>query len=435
MRKLLFLLLITVCGLAFQPPARSQAAGQGQPSTGAKSGISPNRVIGEVTAIDADAKQITLKTDGGESVTVLLSEQTVYMRVPPGATTLDNRTPIALTDIGIGDRVLALGKVAEDGKSVPARQVIVMTKADIAQKHERDRAEWQRRGILGVITALDPAKKEITLQMRSRISGDGGPITVEAGKARFRRYAPDSVKFSDAKPSDFSELKVGDQLRALGEKSADGARYTAEEIVSGSFQTIGGTITAIKPETNEITLKTLGEGHTITVVINKDSTLRRIPPEMGARLAMMSQRMSGGADRPGAQGPGRPGGSGPGQPADAGGPGAMRRPGGSGEGPGRGSGEGLGQGAGPGGMRRMGGDMQDFLERLPQITIADLKAGDTVIVSSTKGADASRATAIALVAGLDALLSMPAPASATAPAGPGLSTGLPAGLDIGIGLP
>jgi Golgi nucleoside diphosphatase len=47
---------------------------------------------------------------------------------------------------------------------------------------------------------------------------------------RFFRYAADSVNLNDARPSSFAEIKVGDQLRALGQKSEDGSRLAAEEI-------------------------------------------------------------------------------------------------------------------------------------------------------------------------------------------------------------
>jgi hypothetical protein len=87
---------------------------------------------------------------------------------------------------------------------------------------------------------------------------------------------------------------------------------------------------------------------------------------------------------------------------------------------------------------RGGFNIQDMLERLPTITVADLKPGDTIIVSSTKGADAARLTAISLVSGADTLLNMiaarqqqPAGGQAPNPAG-GLGSGFQFG---GIGLP
>ena len=42
-----------------------------------------------------------------------------------------------------------------------------------------------------------------------------------------------------------------------------------------------------------------------------------------------------------------------------------------------------------------------MLERLPTISIADVKVGDTIIVSSTQGVDPTRLTAISLVSGAD----------------------------------
>jgi hypothetical protein len=129
--------------------------------------ISPNRALGEVKVIDAAAKQLIIKTDAGSLVTVVLSDATSYMRVAPGETTLTNATKITFADVAEGDRVLALGKVSNDQKLVPARTLVVMTKADIAKKQEAERAEWKKRGVLGIITALKPETKEITITSRT----------------------------------------------------------------------------------------------------------------------------------------------------------------------------------------------------------------------------------------------------------------------------
>src|SRR5262249_52787265 len=150
---------------------------------------------------------------------------------------------IMFSEISVGDKVYARGKVSDDRKTVPAQKLILMSKADIQKKHEQERLEWQRRGAAGIITALNPQTGEVTLQTRGR-EGVKPLIISSSESAKFRRYAPDSVKFADAKPSSFSELKVGDQLRAMGDKNADGSRLTAEQIVSGTFQTIGGTVTS-----------------------------------------------------------------------------------------------------------------------------------------------------------------------------------------------
>ena len=138
MRKLLYvfaLLTIIVFQVAYTYGQGSSAPAQSKTDAG----VTPNGVIGEVTTIDAAAMRMTVKTDAGAPVNVTLNDKTSYMRLAPGETTLKNAAKITLADVGVGDRVWARGKVSEDQKSVPALALIVMTRADIAQKQERDR--------------------------------------------------------------------------------------------------------------------------------------------------------------------------------------------------------------------------------------------------------------------------------------------------------
>jgi hypothetical protein len=423
MRKLLLVSALLACALVSLSSAQGQTT---QPSTvqqkSADTGITPNGVIGEVTAINTSGNQLIVKTDAGSIVTVALNEKTGYLRLAPGEKTLTNATKITLADVGVGDRVWARGKVAEDQKSVPAIAVILMTKADIAKKQEREREEWRRRGILGVITMVNPATKEVTIQARAAQGAQ--PVIIAASeKAEFRRYAPDSIKFGDAKPSSFDELKVGDQLRALGDKSADGTRFTPEIIVSGSFRTVGGSITAVNAETGEVKISDLQTKQPLTIVVRPDSLLRRMPPEMAGMIAMRAA--SGG---PG----GAPAGGGP---AGGGGQQAATRQGGAGGAEGQGAGNGPTPGGGP---RRTGGfDFQEVLERLPTVALSDLKPGDMIIVSSTAGAEPSRVTAISLVAGVEPLfqaLQARQQPQAGRPA-PNPANGLGTGINFGIGLP
>lgn len=398
-------------------PARAQAG---------DANITPNGVIGEVRSIDAAARQMIVKTDAGSLVTVKLGDKTAYLRLAPGEKTLTNATKITFADVGEGDRVWARGKVADDHKSVPALAVVVMTKADIAKKQEADRAEWRRRGILGVVSTVKTDTKEITISTTTP-AGPQPIIIPVTDKVDMRRYAPDSIKFSDAKTSSLSELQVGDQLRALGEKSADGTHFTPEKIVTGSFRTVAGTVTAIDATAGEIKINDLQTKKPLTVVIKNDSVLRKF--EMGGGMMMMGGRGPGAGGQGGeqsaaAQGAkqGQAGAPVNKQPQAAGGAG------GAGVGP-------SGQGGGP----RPGGrnfNIQDMLDRMPTIAMADLKVGDTIIVSSTKGADPSRLTAISLVNGADTLLAMLAPRPAPGAQGPpNPAAGLGTGVTFGIGLP
>jgi hypothetical protein len=369
--------------------------------------ITAKYAVGEVKSIDATAKQLTIKTDAGSTVTVSLSDKTTYKKLAPGETTLTNATDVTLTDLAEGDRVMARGTVSADQKSVPAAMVVVMTKGDLTKKAEAERAEWRRRGILGVITALKPETKEITITHRT-MAGNQLVVIPVTDKTEMVRYAPDSIKFADAKPSNFGELKVGDQLRALGDRTEDPLRFNPQKVVTGSFRTVGGVVTAIDTAKGEIQIKELEKKTPLTIVIKQDAVLRRFPAEFGA----------GFGPRPGGGAPGgaAPAGGGPGQ--------AQQRP--AGAGPGGGPG-------GPGG--RPGFNINDMLERLPTISIADVKVGDTIIVSSTQGVDPSRLTAISLVAGADTLLAMLAPRPAAGQA-PNPAAGLGgSGISFGIGLP
>ena len=415
------LVLITLCLLAgvnlyAQFPQSASASQQtGDP------GITPNGAMGEVKAIDAAAKQMIVKTDAGSLVTVTLSAKSVYLRLAPGEKTLTNATKITFSEIGEGDRIWARGKVSDDRKSVPAAALIVMNKTDIAKKQEQERAEWKRRGILGVVTELQPETKEITISSRSGMGTQSVVIPV-GDKVEMRRYAPDSIKFSDAKPSNFGELQVGDQLRALGERSADGNSFAAEKVVSGSFQTVAGTVIAVNPATSELKIDDLQKKQPLTIVIKQDAVLRKFPSasEMGGMVMRGPGAGSNGAaagQNPMAgqgQSANRPPQSGPQQGPRGGGGGGMARAGGGG-----------------------GFNIQDMLERLPTISLADLKVGETIIVSSTKGADPERLTAISLVSGADTLLNMIA-ARQQQTGGqttPNPAASLGSGIQFGIGLP
>ena len=407
MRTLFFaaaMALITAVG--------SSPACFGQGAQGADPNITAKHAIGEVKAIDAAAKQLTIKTDAGSVVIVSLGDKTTYKKLAPGETSLNNATDLTLADLAEGDRVMARGNVAEDRKSVPAAMVIVMTKGDLAKKQDAERAEWRRRGILGVITALKPETKEITISNRT-MAGMQTVVIPVTDKTEMRRYAPDSIKFGDAKPSDFSELKVGDQLRALGDRTEDPLRFNPQKIVTGSFRTVGGVVTAVDAATGEIKVNDLEKKKPLTIVVKQDAVLRKFPPasEMGA---MMGGRGSGGpGGAPAAGAPTAP----QGQPA-------ARPQGPGGGGPG-----------GSGGPRGGGFNINDMLERLPTISIADVKVGDTIIVSSTQGVDPTRLTAISLVTGADTLLAMLAPRPQPGQTAPNPAAGLGSGISFGIGLP
>jgi hypothetical protein len=330
-----------------------------------------SRAIGSVVAVDAGSKQLTLKTDSGENVAVSLQDRTAYYRV---GLDLDMKkaTKISLSDIAPGDRVVARGTLSEDKKTLAVTLIAVMSQADVAKKHEAEEADWKSRGVAGVVTAINPDSKEITISVRTR-EGQKPFIVGAAGNVDMRRYAPDSIRFSEAKPSTFADLKVGDQMRVLGNKSDDGTRIAPEYIVSGTFRNVAAQVVSVDPMAKTIKITDLDTKKPALVKIEADSKMHRLPPNVAGMLAM---RLKGGAG-----GPGGPGASGPGGPGGA-------RPGGAPGGPG-------GRGA---------GDLDQMLEHMPAIELTDLKPGDALIVSSTAGADPNKITAITLLAGVEPIL-------------------------------
>ena len=380
-------------------------------------------VIGEVKNLDAASNQIIVRADSGVLYTVNLSEKTKYRRSAPGAKTLENATAITLAEVGSGDRVWAYGRVSEQQKTVPAQMLVVMSKADLAKKQEHDRAEWRRRGVSGIVASVNPSTQEITVSSRSLMGTPQAVIIPVTDKVMMRRYPPDTIpKYSDAKPSKFEEVKVGDQMRALGDKTADGTHLTAEEVVFGTFKIAGETVTAIDAATNQIKITELQTKKPLTIILKPESVIRRLPEGGG---------MFGGGMGPG--GPGAANGAPAGAPAKGQSQGqgqAQQRP--------QGAGPGGPQGAGPG-RGGAGMNMADMLERLPTISINELKVGDTIIMSSLQGSDPTQLTAISLVAGIEPLLTMMAARQQT-----GGQAGRPQGVDLngsfggmfgGVGVP
>ena len=327
------------------------------------------RPVGVVTTIDGAAGRITLKTDAGPEMRILFGEATRFLRVAPGAQDLTGALAMAPSELAVGDRILVRGRSAGDANSVSADSIIVMSRAELAQKHAAERADWEQRGIGGVITALKPASAEITIRMQTGTGARPVAMALAPG-AVLRRYAPDSVRFSDARPSRFEELKIGDQIRARGTSSQDRTRFTAEELVSGSFRDLAATVVGVDTSRNIVQITDLATKRRLQVRTSPDSVLRRLPPPV---VQMIAARVSG------AGAPAAP-------PGDR-----VER-----------AGERAGQAVSPG--RQSYRDLQSMIEALPALSLADLAPGEAIVLSCTNSEDPFRVTAITLLAGVEPLL-------------------------------
>jgi len=362
----------------------------------------PARFVGSITSIAGTT--ITVKTDAGQAYQVEVPVAASVKRIAPGQKDLTTAQTIQFSDLAVGDRALVKLDPDAPAGTTQALQIIAVKQSDVAQKQQKDREDWQRRGVGGLVKSVDVGSGVIVLT--SGAGATAKTITVNTTKSTMlKRYAPASVAFDAAVPATIDAIHAGDQLRARGTKSADGASIAAEEVVSGTFRNISGTIASLDTTAATLVVKDLTTKKQVTIHITTDAQMRRLPDRMAAMLAARLKGTSsgfGGAGGGGAQSP--TGGAGATQRGGAGQYGAG---GGQGAGPGGGqwSGQGSGQaGGGPGGPG--GADPQQMLSRAPVIQIADLKKGDAVMLVATDGT--TDVTAITLLAGVEPLLEAPA---------------------------
>ncbi len=367
-------------------PAISQPAAQAQQAS--QTAIA--RRIGAIKAINGNT--LTLSLDSGPDVTATVSPNARILRIAPGAKDLKDATAIQVQDLQVGDRVRVRGPASADGNAIAALEVIVMARTDLEARRQQEQQDWQKRGIGGLVSSVDAAAGAVKIS----VTGLTGKkeIAIQTSKSTvIRRYAPDSVKFDDAKASTLQEIRPGDQLRARGERSADGLEMTADEIVTGSFRNVAGTVNSVDASAGTISVQDLLSKKAVIVKITSESQLHQLPPEIAQRIAM---RLKGGMP------PGTPGAGGTGSGASAGN-GGQGTAGGAPAGGGGMTGRGMNGGA-PGGMRAGGGaDFQQILNRMPTVTLADLHKGDAVVIVATEGVS-SAATAITLLTGVELIL-------------------------------
>jgi hypothetical protein len=393
----LLLLNLSLLALALQP---NQALSQTAAAAPA------NRFLGTITAVAPGL--LTVKTDAGVERKVTVPDGISLQRIAPGAKDLSNAATIQFSDLAVGDRVRV--RVAPDPATDPvtAISIIAIPQADLAQKQQQEREDWQRNGVGGLVKSVDPGTGNIV------VTSGAGPtqktITLHTTPTTvLRRYAPNSVNFDQAKPAPIETIQVGDQLRARGTKNVDGTEIAAVEVVSGGFRNISGVIGSVNPTAMTLTLKDLLTKQSVTVHIDADAQMRKLPENMAKMLASLTKAGGAGGTPNSASPPAT--GSSPGPGAAAGSQPRNWNSNPSGVSNGAPSSATGGAPGGPGGdwasgRRSGGGDLQQMLSRAPAIHFADLQKGDAIILVSTQGT--SDVTAVTLLAGVEALLEAPA---------------------------
>jgi transcription antitermination factor NusG len=349
-----------------------------------------DHVLGTIKSVDQAAHTVTVQEDktGTEHLIQLANTKTI-LKVEPTAKDLKSAVRITANDLNVGDRVDVRGTKLDDAPTtMSARSLILMSGRDLAQTHEQQAAAWAR-ATLGRVTAVDPASGAITANVTA--AGATTSVTVQTSSStEFSRYSPDIGK---AAPSQMAQIQVGDRLKVIGDKSADGASITAQKVYSGAFRTFPATVSALGSDGKSMTVKDLASKKDVNIALGGDVSIHKLPPMMAGFLARRLNPSAAAAGTGAANGAGHGGAA---APANGGGSGqAGGMPGGAGGPP----------GAGGPGMTGGRGDISQMIERTPTITLADLKPGDAVVISGvTTGGDNSHVLANTIIAGVEPIL-------------------------------
>ncbi len=324
----------------------------------------PARFIGTITATGDN--QLTVKTDAGQTYNVTAAANIDIKRIAPGERDLSKAEAIPFSDLAVGDRALVKLDPNAPAGTMQAEQIIAIKKSDVAERQEQEREAWQRHGVGGLVKSVDSATGTIV------VTTGAGPtlktVTVHTNdKTVLKRYAEGSIRYADAKPAPLNAIQPGDQLRARGEKSPDGAEVAATEVVSGTFRNISGLVSSINREAGTFVVKDLLTKKDVTIQVPQTAQMRRLPDNMAKMIG--AQLKSEEADHRATPTQGAP---------------AMERM----HGQGRPS------------------ELQAVLSKAPVIQLADLKKGEAVMLVSTQGTN--EVTAITLLAGVEPLLQAPA---------------------------
>ncbi len=347
-------------------------------------------VSGTISASDAAARNFTVKTATGDSV-VKFDDKTVFLRMAPGETDLKKGTPMKATDVASGDRVLARVRGgAEAVATTPATRIIIISKDALAKRDEQTQEEWATKSVTGIVQSVDAAAKTVTIKLK------GKDVVVDVnGSVNYRRYNPDSAKTTDLKDSTLSEIVAGDQFRVLGDKNEDGSKIKASAVVTGLFRTLGVVVKSIDPAAGTITGTDAATKKPVVIKVTADTAVKRLQPMFAM---MMARQLNPNFQAPGGGRGGQGGG------AAAGGPPAGGPPAGAGGGAPGGGAQGGGR---PGGMGGPGGARMDpakMLESQPSIQLAELKAGDALIVYGLATSDLAKLNSLNVIAGAEMIL-------------------------------
>jgi hypothetical protein len=375
---IIFAAFVLCAGTSTLCPSGSEA--RAQAPTIAKS-------IGKIKTINGST--ITLSPTSGSDIAVTVQPNARILRLTPGEKDLKNATPLQLQDLQVGDTIRVRGAGSEDGKTISAREVVVITSSAVAAFTDQVRQDWQKRGVGGIVDSVDAATATIHLSVPGM--GAKREVAVQTSKNTVvRRYAADSARPENAKTASIAEILAGDQLRARGNRNADGSEVDAEEIYVGFFPQFSAIVKSVDANAGTLSLQDLSSKKTVEVRVTPESQLQKIPAEAAQGFAatlksMVPQGLGGAPTSTDAKESPTPAGSAAGT-APPNGP--------------------MTRGSRAARMNGGGPNLQQIIARLPSGSLQDLnlQKGDAVVILATEGTSSTPKTVIRLLSGVEPIL-------------------------------
>jgi hypothetical protein len=330
------------------------------------------QVAGTIVSLDASTRKIVIKEDSGRQSSIAIDEDTVLLHISPDTKDLTKATKLTFTDLKTSDHVFVRGFARP--AAILGRQVLAMTEGDINSRAQKEHDEWKKNGVEGALVSARPAASEIVI---SRSAPDGmHPLTIRLKPStQVLKYADDSARFADARPASLSDMHPGDQVRARGDMNSKG-EFEPDVMVFGSFHTIFGKVISVDESTGEIKSDTIPAGNTFSVMVTSHSVIRRVPLRVLAYMipwTLLPPNVQ-------VQVPPLPAGK----------------------------------------------TGQDLVEELPRIRVTEVKPGDVIAALVGVSAEPGAERAVALLTGLDPLLTLPpVPGNKNASPLAALTLGLP----------
>lgn len=201
---LLFALTAAPWLRAQEPPQDGGGEGRGPMAV-----LGPNGggTAGTVTAINGN--EITIKNEQGETYKIATSPNTHFRK---------QRDEARLSDIKVGDTVMAAGNLDDQAKTVGAVFVAIMSPEQAARMRQM-RADFGKKWTMGKVTAIHDLT--LTIERPDKVSQT---IAVDENTA-FRRGG----RGPNAEDITFPDVKVGDNVRAEG--SLQGESFLATNLM------------------------------------------------------------------------------------------------------------------------------------------------------------------------------------------------------------